>query len=146
MRRDRPRAPRAGRLILQALLVLVALGLLALAIWSNREQVREVLSRPINGPLFALAERAAAGRLALAELVGLLWHCRHNAPPALDRAAFGEAVVAGGLAGALPLNSSHAPAICRSFCTRSVGWAPWRSQCTARSLSTLMADGSARGS
>jgi hypothetical protein len=54
------------------------------------------------GPLFALVERAAAGRLALAELVGLLWHCRHDAPPALDRAAFGEAVVAGGLARATP--------------------------------------------
>jgi uncharacterized membrane protein YbhN (UPF0104 family) len=48
-------APRAGRLVLQALLVLVAMGLLALAIWSNRQQVREVLARPMDLPMFALA-------------------------------------------------------------------------------------------
>lgn len=53
MRRDR--GPRAGRVVLQGLLVLLALGLLGLAIWSNREQIQEVLSRPVNLPLFALA-------------------------------------------------------------------------------------------
>jgi uncharacterized membrane protein YbhN (UPF0104 family) len=52
---QRDRAPRVGGMVLQAVLILVALGLLALAIWMNREQVREVLSRPIHLPLFALA-------------------------------------------------------------------------------------------
>jgi putative heme degradation protein len=54
------------------------------------------------GPLFALVERAAAGRLTLHELVALFWHCRHGAPAALTREALGEAVVAGGLAAATP--------------------------------------------
>ncbi len=53
------------------------------------------------GPLFALVERAAAGRLALGELVGLLWHCLRD-PPAMERAAFAEAVTAGGIANATP--------------------------------------------
>lgn len=54
------------------------------------------------GPLFDLVERAAAGRLALAELVGLFWHCRHGAPDALTRDALGEAVVEGGMSAATP--------------------------------------------
>ena len=54
------------------------------------------------GPLFALVERAARGDLRLAELVALFWHCRHDAPPALTRETLGEAVVAGGIAGATP--------------------------------------------
>lgn len=54
------------------------------------------------GPLLALVERAAAGQLALGELVGLLWHCLHDAPAGLTREAFGEAVVAGGLARVTP--------------------------------------------
>ncbi|MFN3288525.1 MAG: GTA-gp10 family protein [Sphingomonadaceae bacterium] len=52
------------------------------------------------GPLFALVDRAAEGRLGLAELAGLLWHCLdEEARP--DRDAFGEALLAGGLAAAL---------------------------------------------
>ncbi|WP_394648709.1 GTA-gp10 family protein [uncultured Sphingomonas sp.] len=54
------------------------------------------------GPLFALVDRAADGRLALAELVALFWHCRHEPPDALTRDALGEAVAAGGLAAATP--------------------------------------------
>ncbi|PZQ61848.1 MAG: hypothetical protein DI544_04305 [Sphingomonas taxi] len=54
------------------------------------------------GPLFALVERAADGRLALAELVALFWHCRHGGPEALTRAALGEAVVAQGIAAVTP--------------------------------------------
>ena len=53
------------------------------------------------GPLFALVERAAAGGLALGELVALFWHCRaENA--AVTREQIGEAVVLGGLAQATP--------------------------------------------
>lgn len=54
------------------------------------------------GPLFALVERAADGRLRLAELVALFWHCRHAAPPELTRDRVGEAVAAAGLAAATP--------------------------------------------
>ncbi len=52
------------------------------------------------GPLFALCERAAAGQLTLAEMAALLWHCCPE--PALARAEFAEALVAGGLARATP--------------------------------------------
>jgi len=53
------------------------------------------------GPLFALVERAAEGRLALSEMVALFWHCLRE-PGATTREAFGEAVAAGGLARATP--------------------------------------------
>ncbi len=52
------------------------------------------------GPLFALCERAAAGQLSLAEMVGLMWHCL--AAPVMTRDEFAEAVVAAGLANASP--------------------------------------------
>ena len=55
------------------------------------------------GPLFALVERAAAGSLALAELVGLFWHCVAERPAGLSRAELGEAVVEQGLAAATPV-------------------------------------------
>lgn len=54
------------------------------------------------GPLFALVERAAAGQLALGEMVTLFWHCLAAPPEGLDRSGFGEAVVAAGLAAATP--------------------------------------------
>ena len=55
------------------------------------------------GPLFALVERAAEGRLALGETVGLFWHCLRERPAELTRDAFGEAVTAAGLAAAMPV-------------------------------------------
>lgn len=54
------------------------------------------------GPLFALVERAADGRLSLAETVALFWHCA-DPEPACGREAFAEAVTAGGLAAAAPV-------------------------------------------
>ena len=54
------------------------------------------------GPLFALVERAAEGRLGLGELVGLFWHCLRERPAGLTREAFGEAVAAQGLTAAMP--------------------------------------------
>ncbi len=54
------------------------------------------------GPLFALVERAAAGGLALSELVALFWHCRCDWPARFGREAFAEALVAAGLASATP--------------------------------------------
>ena len=54
------------------------------------------------GPLFALVERAADGRLALGELAALFWHCLKDRPATLTREAVGEAVVAQGLAAVTP--------------------------------------------
>ena len=54
------------------------------------------------GPLFALVERAAQGRLALGEMAGLFWHCLNEVPEGLDRAAFSEALATAGLASATP--------------------------------------------
>ena len=54
------------------------------------------------GPLFALVERAADGRLGLGELAGLFWHCVGERPDTLTREAIGEAVVAQGLAAVTP--------------------------------------------
>lgn len=54
------------------------------------------------GPLFAIVERAAAGRLALGEMVALFWHCLAAVPEGMTREAFGEGVAAGGLAAATP--------------------------------------------
>jgi len=54
------------------------------------------------GPLFALVERAADGRLALGELAGLFWHCLRDRPAELTREAVGEALVAQGLAAVTP--------------------------------------------
>ena len=38
------------------------------------------------GPLFAMVERAAEGRLALGEMVALFWHCRRDWPAGLTAA------------------------------------------------------------
>ena len=55
------------------------------------------------GPLFALVDRAAEGRLGLAEIAGLFWHLIAERPAGLRREDVGEAVVAGGLARATPV-------------------------------------------
>ncbi|WP_411340589.1 gene transfer agent family protein [Sphingopyxis sp. J-6] len=54
------------------------------------------------GPLFALVERAADGKLALGELASLFWHCVRDRPEALTRERVGEAVVAQGLVAVTP--------------------------------------------
>lgn len=57
------------------------------------------------GPLFALVERAADGRLRLAEMAALFWHCLAERDGA-SREQVGEAVMALGLAGcAAPLRT-----------------------------------------
>lgn len=55
------------------------------------------------GPLFALVERAAEGRLGLGEMAALFWHCLATRPGGLTREAFGERLAAGGLAKATPV-------------------------------------------
>ncbi|MEC3949779.1 gene transfer agent family protein [Sphingobium sp. HWE2-09] len=54
------------------------------------------------GPLFALVERAADGKLSLADLVALFWHCLVDRD-AVSREALGEAVIAVGLARVTPV-------------------------------------------
>lgn len=54
------------------------------------------------GPLFALVERAAEGRLSLGDLVALFWHCLDEAA-AIPRATLGEAIVEMGLADVTPV-------------------------------------------
>jgi len=51
------------------------------------------------GPLFALVERAADGRLTLAEMAGLFAHC---AGDAVTRSEMGEAIAEQGLAKVTP--------------------------------------------
>lgn len=55
------------------------------------------------GPLFALVERAADGKLTLGEMAALFWHCLVERDMALTRDALGEAIVAVGLARATPV-------------------------------------------
>ena len=55
------------------------------------------------GPLFGLVERAADGGIALAEIVGLFWHCLRAPPEGLTRVAFAEAVAEAGLSAAMPV-------------------------------------------
>ena len=54
------------------------------------------------GPLFGLIERAGEGRLALGELAAVLWHCLREPPERMTREAFGEALLATGMAAVLP--------------------------------------------
>ena len=54
------------------------------------------------GPLFALVERAADGRLGLGELAALFWHCVRDRDEMLTRDAVGEALVEQGLAAVTP--------------------------------------------
>lgn len=55
------------------------------------------------GPLFGVVERAVEGKLSLAELVALFWHCVTGAPATLTREALAESIVAEGLATATPV-------------------------------------------
>jgi hypothetical protein len=54
------------------------------------------------GPLFALVERAAEGRLKLQEIAGLFWHCLQDRPEGLTRERVGEAIAEIGLAKVTP--------------------------------------------
>ncbi len=54
------------------------------------------------GPLFALVERAAKGRLKLGEVASLFWHCVAGRPAHLTRERIGEALAEQGLAKTTP--------------------------------------------
>lgn len=55
-----------------------------------------------TGPLLALVDRAAEGRLTLAEMEALLWHCLADRPETMARATLGEALLTQGLGAAMP--------------------------------------------
>ena len=55
------------------------------------------------GPLFALVERAAEGRLKLSEMTALFWHCVADRPQGCTRERVGAAVAEAGLAKAAPV-------------------------------------------
>jgi len=54
------------------------------------------------GSLLALVERAGEGRLALSEMAGLVWHCLAMRPDGWTRERLGEALLAAGVAQAMP--------------------------------------------
>lgn len=54
------------------------------------------------GPLFALVERAAEGRLTLAEMASLFFHCADGRPEGCTRERIGQAIAETGLAKATP--------------------------------------------
>jgi hypothetical protein len=54
------------------------------------------------GPLFALVERAAEGRLGIGEMASLFFHCAAERGDGLTRELIGEAIAERGLAGATP--------------------------------------------
>ena len=55
------------------------------------------------GPLFALVERAADGKLALREVATLFDHVSADRPKAITRERIGDAIVACGLAEVTPV-------------------------------------------
>jgi hypothetical protein len=55
------------------------------------------------GPLFALVERAAEGRLRVAEMAALFWHCAVERGEAVSRERIGAAIAEAGLAGVAPV-------------------------------------------
>ncbi|WP_077228671.1 gene transfer agent family protein [Sphingomonas hengshuiensis] len=54
------------------------------------------------GPLFAMVERVAEGRLSLSEMVALFWHCVVELPDGMTRERFADAVASRGLAANMP--------------------------------------------
>ena len=55
------------------------------------------------GPLFDLVDRAADGKLSLADMAALFWHCLVDRPSDLTRERLGEAIVEAGLATLSPV-------------------------------------------
>lgn len=55
------------------------------------------------GPLFALVERAAEGRLKVAEMAALFWHCAGARSEGVTRERIGAAIAEAGLAGVAPV-------------------------------------------
>lgn len=54
------------------------------------------------GPLLALVDRAAGGKLTLAEMEALLWYCLADRPAGMERETLGEALLDQGIGAAMP--------------------------------------------
>lgn len=54
------------------------------------------------GPLFALVERAADGRLGIGEMASLFFHCAAERPEGVTRERIGQAIAERGLAKTTP--------------------------------------------
>lgn len=55
------------------------------------------------GPLFELVDRAASGKLGLADTIALVFHCIAERPADLTRERVGDAIVEAGLAALTPV-------------------------------------------
>ncbi|HWH22398.1 MAG TPA: gene transfer agent family protein [Allosphingosinicella sp.] len=55
------------------------------------------------GPLFALVERAAEGKLKLSEMTSLFWHCVAERSETCSRERIGAAIAEAGLANVTPI-------------------------------------------
>jgi hypothetical protein len=74
------------------------------ATWCCRPSFQALVAAEAElGPLFALVERAAAGKLGFGELVALFWHCLREVPEEVTREVLGEALAALGLARLTPV-------------------------------------------
>ncbi len=62
-----------------------------------------VAAEAAMGPMFAVAERGAEGRMTLDEIATLFWHCIDERPPALTQVTVGEALAAVGLVSVTPV-------------------------------------------
>lgn len=83
-----------------------ARGEAAITILSRKRRLRPTFAALVAaeeelGPLFALVERAGAGRLKLAEMTALFWHCLADRAD-LTRDDVGEAIATQGLAASAP--------------------------------------------
>ncbi|HEY0271355.1 MAG TPA: gene transfer agent family protein [Sphingomonas sp.] len=65
------------------------------------------------GPLFDLVDRAASGRLGLADTITLIFHCIADRPDGLTRERLGEALVEAGVAVLTPVLRALIGAILR---------------------------------
>lgn len=83
-----------------------ARGEATLAIKGRKRRLRPTFAALVAaeeelGPLFALVERAGAGRLKLSEMTALFWHCLADRGD-LTRDDVGEAIAEQGLAATAP--------------------------------------------
>ncbi|HEX2792839.1 MAG TPA: gene transfer agent family protein [Croceicoccus sp.] len=83
-----------------------ARGEAAIAVKGRKRRLRPTFAALVAaeeelGPLFALVERAGSGRLKLAEMTALFWHCLADRAD-LSRDDLGEAIASQGLAANAP--------------------------------------------
>jgi len=80
-------------------------GEVALSLGGQERRLRPTFARLVAaeaeiGSLYALIDRTVTGDVRLAEIAALFWHCLDG--EGADRAAFGEEMLAAGMAKLLP--------------------------------------------